>query len=376
MISKKIGVVLEILSHRGDLSELDVDIGGGSHPAVNIKSMTGVVSVGDKVLLNTTAQDLGLGSGGHHFVMANLSKGCHGDERLSRDEGHIMKLRYTPSQMRVMSVEEEASPHHGPMKQAESLNNIPVVCCTLHSMVPAAAASINMLGSGLRTIYIMTDGAALPLKLSRLIDTMERKGLIHGTITIGHAFGGDLEAVNIYSGLLAAADVLKADVVIVSMGPGIVGTGTTFGFTGLEQGDIINAVNVLGGRPIAVPRISFSDKRERHRGLSHHSITVLGRVALSPALISLPHLEKEKEKIISEQMQGASIFKKHRVVVENGEGGLRFLKKLGVKVTTMGRSLDQDREFFLASSSAGAAAAKMALGYDLQIYEGEDRLET
>ena len=32
------------------------------------------------------------------------------------------------------------------------------------------------------------------------------------------------------------------------MGPGIVGTGTKYGFSGIEQGQIIDAINTLSGR--------------------------------------------------------------------------------------------------------------------------------
>lgn len=99
--------------------------------------------------------------------------------------------------------------------------------------------------------------------------------------------GGDLESVNIYSGLIAAYQVLKAEIIIVTMGPGIVGTGTKWGTTAVEQGEIINAVNVLGGQPIAVPRISFADPRPRHQGVSHHTITALGQVALRESIIAL-----------------------------------------------------------------------------------------
>ena len=81
----------------------------------------------------------------------------------------------------------------------------------------------------------MTDGAALPIYLSKNVDTLKKKGLIDNTITIGSAFGGDYECINIYTALITAKEVLKADVVFVSMGPGIAGTGTKYGFTGIEQ---------------------------------------------------------------------------------------------------------------------------------------------
>lgn len=87
----------------------------------------------------------------------------------------------------------------------------------------------------------MTDGASLPIYLSKNVDTLKEK-LIDSTITIGNAFGGDYECINIYTALITAKEILKADAVFVSMGPGIAGTGTKYGFTGIEQGSILDAV--------------------------------------------------------------------------------------------------------------------------------------
>ena len=46
------------------------------------------------------------------------------------------------------------------------------------------------------------------------------------------------------------------------MGPGVVGTGTLLGHTALEQGQILDAANALGGRSIVCLRISFADERD------------------------------------------------------------------------------------------------------------------
>src|SRR5216683_3289440 len=89
--------------------------------------------------------------------------------------------------------------------------------------------------------------------------TLRGKGLIDLTITCGHAFGGDLETVNVFSGLAAARHVGGAAVAVVAMGPGIVGTETVLGHTGMEQGQTLSATASLGGLPIAPLRISFAE---------------------------------------------------------------------------------------------------------------------
>ncbi|HBT20464.1 MAG TPA: DUF3866 domain-containing protein [Peptococcaceae bacterium] len=368
MIHKKIGKVKAVISRRCGLTEISVDIAGKIYPAINFDNLTGRVQEGDTVLLNTTAVDLNLGSGGYHFVMANLSEPAEKEEKIN-GLGHIMKLRYTPFQMRVLAAEEQDSPYHELLKEEESLCSTPVVCCTLHSMLPPAAASIKALSPNLRVVYVMTDGAALPIQLSRLVQILKEKNLIQATVTTGHSFGGDLEAVNIYSGLLAAKKVFNADIIIVSMGPGIVGTGTTYGFTGIEQADIINAVKVLEGIPIGVPRISFADRRERHYGLSHHSRTALGKASLSRAVVALPIMDEEKVEKIINQMKESRITEKHIIVLEDGNQGLEFLSENNIKVTTMGRSILEDREFFLAPSAAGSTAVKILMGEKLNLLD-------
>jgi len=367
MIHRKIGKVKVVISSRCGLTEISVDIAGKIYPAINFDSLTGRVKEGDEVLLNTTAVDLNLGSGGYHFVMANLTEPA-GEGEIN-NPGHIMKLRYTPFQMKVLAAEEQDSPHHSFLKEEDSLAGTPVICCTLHSMLPPAAAAVKALAPNLRVVYVMTDGAALPIKLSRLVQILKERDLIQGTVTTGHSFGGDLEAVNVYSGLLAAKKVLHADIIIVSMGPGIVGTGTTFGFTGIEQADIINAAAVLEGMPVAVPRISFADKRERHYGLSHHSRTVLGKASLAEAIIALPVMDEEKTKKIISQMKESGITEKHSIAVEDGNRGMELLKELNIKVTTMGRTAAEDKEFFLAPSAAGSIAVKILLGEKLKFLD-------
>ena len=151
-----------------------------------------------------------------------------------------------------------------------------------------------------------------------------------------------------YSGLLAARKVLQADIIIVSMGPGIVGTGTPWGFTGIEQGQILNAVHSLEGIPVAVPRISFADPRPRHRGISHHSLTVLERVCLVEVVVPLPDLPADKMGYILNQLQAHNLMEKHTICLQDNPEILDILRNSGLKHSTMGRGIEQEQEFFLA----------------------------
>lgn len=353
MIRKRTGFVSSIVSRKPGLEEITVDIDGRPEKAINYEYITGPVQAGDQVLLNTTAVSMNLGTGGYHFVMAVMGQNGSDPGR----EGHIMKLRYTPLQVKVLAVEEREQPSGKGCRSTVSIDGIPVVIGSLHSMLaPVAAAIRSRAGAGVKIVYLMTDGGALPIWFSRLVHQLKEKGLVDETITCGHAFGGDYEAVNIYSGLIWAR-ANGAGAIIVTMGPGIVGTATAFGNTAIEQGEIVNAVNVLKGRAIAVPRLSFADSRPRHFGISHHTLTALGKVALTGCTVVIPPLTGKKKSVIERQLRESGILQKHRVVEVDPGCVEDILGAYSLSVTTMGRDTCEDPEFFAAACSAGLYTA-------------------
>jgi len=355
MLKIRVAKVIDILEENEEYQEVLVQSEKNQSKAINYPPITGKVFKGDLVYLNTTAVSLGLGTGGYHFVMAkqNMTKNSTGS-------GHIMKMRYTPQQIKVLAVEEEASPYHEKIKAFTSLQHTPVLIGFLHSMVIPAIAGIRAVNKALKVSYIMTDGGALPLAFSKTVKFLKKENWLFGTITAGHAFGGDLEAINIYSALAAAFMVQKPDVILITMGPGNVGTGTELGTTAIEVGQIINAVHSLGGNPIVIPRISFQDGRSRHQGLSHHVLTCLNKIALAPCTIVIPIIEnKERQKILEQQVLNHNLGAKHKLVYADGRTGLEYLLRHEYPVTTMGRSLKEDWEFFLAATAAGGYAAQL-----------------
>lgn len=332
-----------------------LDCGGDAAPAVAFPSLSGACAVGDRVLCNTTAVDLALGTGGEHFVVARAGNGIALDSPVS---GHIMKLRYTPLQLNVTVIEEPAGGHHATMTEARSLDGATVVCCGLHSQLALVAAAIKEAASPLRVVYVMTDEAALPMAVSRVVPRMKGLGLLDATVTAGQAFGGDVEAVNLYSALLAARHVLAADVIIVGIGPGMPGTATPFGHSGIAQGQAINAVRSLGGVPVAVLRLSFADERPRHVPVSHQTITALGAVSLAPALVAVPELDEPLHSAVTAALDASGIWELHerRLMPYAALPDLR-----GIAARTMGRGVDEDPAFFFAAAAAGRCAARVAL---------------
>jgi Protein of unknown function (DUF3866) len=359
MIRWRDGIVTERGTGWPGAMELRVRLSGtGADHAEPVKALAytalvGEPEVGDRVLLNATALLMGLGTGGYAMVVAV-------PDRLPADPpapGHLVKARYTPLQTTVLGVDEQDSEAHEALRDADDLAGLPVVVADLHSALPAILAGARLERPGIRAVYLMTDGGALPLTFSRAVAGLSGAGWLAGSITVGQAFGGTLEAVTLHTGLLAAKQVLWADLAVVVQGPGNLGSGTRWGFSGVAAGEAINAASVLGGRPVACLRVSEADPRERHRGVSHHSLTAYGRVAMAAADVAVPLLPGAFGARVREQ--AAALAPKHRLVEVETDGLLDALRESPVRLSTMGRGLDEDPAGFLAAAAAGRHAARL-----------------
>jgi hypothetical protein len=296
-----------------DGRELTVEVDGEERPAVAYEELTGPNEVGDEVVVNVAARDLGLGSGGFDIVHVNLTRGLAG----SGVEGaHVMKLNYTPLQHAVDPV--EAAELDLPVDK-------PVGVCFLHAQLPCVVWAAR--GRG-RVGYVQTGGGALPGSHSRVVAEMLERGLLAGHICAGPAFGGDHDAITTIGALHAGLTELGWDAAVAAPGPGILGSATTLGHGGMEALDTAHAALALGCRTIVVPRMSSGDARARHWGVSHHTRTVLDLV-LRPV---------EVAKAADEDLDG-------------------YLAS-GLPATTMGRSAEEDPTFFLAALAGGRLLAE------------------
>jgi hypothetical protein len=300
-------LVTAITSEREGLQRVELDNG---RRAYVLTQLIGPVAVADRVVVNTTAVDLELGTGGWDVVHWNLSR----EAWTEAGAGHVLKLRYTSLQVDTGADVDEVA----------GLAGTPVVACDVHSQLAPVALAFAEAAPGRRLAYVMTDSGALPLALSDLVADLVGRGLLAETITCGQAFGGRREAVNLHSALLLAG----GDAVVVAPGPGVVGTGSRLGFTGVEVATVVDAVTKLGGRPIVAVRYSGADGRDRHRGQSHHTTTAL-EMASHPAMTPAP----------ADGWAGPAV------------GG----------VTHMGRTQAEDPEFFRYAAAAGLAAAQLLL---------------
>lgn len=352
MPSFRTGTVVDVLAtFAGGTQRLNVSIDGISREALLYPRWAAPAKPGDQVVVNTTAVDLGLGTGDADFVVWNQSV----TDYASPSGGHIMKLRYTPAQTDVLAVEAQESPHHETMVSATSLDKTPVIATSLHSQLLPALCGLREHKPEAGVVYVMTDGAALDAGHSNTLRRLRELGWLSGVITTGHSVGGDLESVTLHSGLLAARHVLDADLVIAGVGPGVVGTGTPFGTTALDLGTISLATTSLGGRSIVCVRLSEADPRPRHRGLSHHVVSALSWVA--------PSVDHEDACIVVPTGWGSKVASEvgsWRVVEHDASNVLSRLREaaeLDLASSHMGRGPDEDALFFESAAAAGSYAA-------------------
>ncbi len=338
MPSYRTGTVAQVLSERRGLQRVTVDLGGEPERAYVLTALVGRVDLGDRVVVNTTAVELGLGTGGWHVVHWNLER----DTWSEPGPGHIVKLRYTSLQADVGAAEEDHPdlPRH--------LGGVPVVACSLHSQVGVVAHLVQHLRPFSRVVYVMTDGAALPLAISDLVADLVERGDLVSTITAGHAFGGHLEAVSVPSALVLARHACDADLIVVGMGPGVVGTASPLGTTAVEVAAVLDATAALGGRPVPCVRASSGDARARHRGISHHTLTTL-ELTRTPLQVPLPADWPDPLAVPAPHTA------LHRPVPDVGA----VLDAAGLRITTMGRGPDEDELFFAAAAAAAVRATEL-----------------
>jgi hypothetical protein len=219
----------------------------------------------------------------------------------------------------------------------------------LHGHLAPAAWAAAQARPGIRVGYVQTAGGALPGSLSRDVSELRERGLLAGHITAAPSYGGEHEALSTVGALDAAATALGWDAVLVGPGPGIIGSDTEFGHGGMEALNSAHAALSLKLPTILSPRLSSGDPRERHRGLSHHTATVLG-LLLAPVTIAIPASAPE----VASQVSAASLGL-HRL--EAMLVDLDGYASSGLPATTMGRDLAADPLFFEAPLAAGATVA-------------------
>jgi uncharacterized protein DUF3866 len=321
-LSLRRGRVTAVVEEDDGIARIEVD----GAACIAYPPLTGPVSVGDDVVVNVQARELDLGSGGFDVLYANLTRGL---DLPGEPHAHVMKLPYTPSQFAARHAEED-----GPL--ADLAEGLPVVACSLHSQVAPVCAAL----AGVRVAYVQLPGGALPVALSDSLRTLRDRDLVRRTISVDACFGGDTECVSIYSALAHVA-AGEFDAAVCAIGPGIVGTGTSFGHGGMAAAVGLGAAAELGAQPVLALRLSERDPRERHRGVSHHAEGILA-LRGPPIRKAWPRGCPLEDGIA----EGADV-----VDVDDWREACE-----GLPLSHMGRGPDEDPWFFAAAFAAGRVA--------------------
>jgi hypothetical protein len=340
-----------------ELEPLTVEVDGERRRAWADESLVGEMAAGDEVIVNTEALDLDLGSGGFDVVHVNLTRGLDGE---GASGAHVMKLNYTSLQHPVEPVE---APNDA------NARTPPVLVIPLHGHLAPAAWAAAQARPGLEVGYVQTPGGALPGSLSRGVRVLRERGLLAGHITAGPAYGGQHEAISVVGALDAAARRLEWDAVIAGPGPGILGSSTRYGHGGMAALETAHSALALGLPTLASPRLSSSDPRPRHRGLSHHTQALL-ELVLGTLRVPVPEAELEGWPMLdADAPEGGSAqaaldslielcADDHDIAVMRVD--LDGYAQSGLPATTMGRPIAEDPLFFAAPLAAGRALAEAA----------------
>jgi hypothetical protein len=259
-----------------------------------------------------------------------------------------MKLNYT-------SLQHPIAPAELPLRLIPAIQGkgtaervgsfVPVVVLPLHGHLAPAAWAAAQAAPGLKVGYVQTGGGALPGSFSRDVRELRERGLLCGHVTAAPSYGGEHEALSVAGALDAAGD-LGWDAILAGPGPGIIGSDTRLGHGGIAALDTAHAALALGLPTLISPRLSAADPRERHRGISHHTRTVLD-LLLAPVEVAVP--EGEEEVLASLKLATAG---RHRLQV--GKADLEGYTASGLPIRTMGRGIEDDALFFKAPLAAGA----------------------
>jgi len=335
------GVVRDAAGGGGGEQALVVDLPDGAHAAIADVALVGRCEVGDEVLVNCAARELELGSGGFDLVHVNLTRGLSVEPAPA---GHVLKLNYT-------SLQHATDPVDARGGEPTAVAGAPVGVLALHSQLAALAWAFARRAPRASLGYVQTAGGALPGSHSRTVRDLLARGLLASHITAGASFGGASGyAVSTAGALAHGFGVLRWDAAVCGPGPGIVGSGSPLGHGGMVALESAHTALALGAATLVVPRMSSGDSRAAHRGLSHHTRTVL-ELLLAPVVVALPTSEPLPE--LAPARGGIEHDWRRSGVDLDGYAA----SGLGAEV--MGRGIAADELFFAAALAGGGVLGEL-----------------
>ncbi len=367
MLKLRRAIVLEAESASGPEQALVLersDEPGARRSAIADVGLLGAAEPGDELIVNVEASDLGLGSGGFDVVHVNLTRGLAAQGERG---ANVMKLNYTSLQHTIHPIEDERL--QLPLQR-------PVAVLALHGQLAPVAWAFAQAAPQARVGFVQTAGGALPGGHSCTVRMLRERGLLAGHLTAGAAFGGEGEAITTAGALHHGVRTLGWDAAICGPGPGIVGSGSPLGHGGLAALDSAHAALALEAPTLLVARISSGEERERHRGISHHTLTVLD-LLLEPVTVALPAGMRSPVGVDLRARLGEAFGAQRGArptLALDVERPVRITRHdwrraaidlpafaaCGLPAQTMGRPLAEDPLFFGAALAGGGVLAELA----------------
>ncbi len=337
----------EIVEETEDIQILKTD---GTKEVILFLAFFPPVKRGDLVKINCTATQLKLGTGGYDFVVnvESSHQSCSGNK-----QGHIIKGRYLPIQHSMLTIESPEQNRRDFLQKRLDLREKSVLLCELHSMLPALWELYKSRRRNGKLVAIIDDSAALALPVSRHLQRLHQFDDFI-SISIGQAFGGKVEAINLITALQYAKEKYPEALFVVTVGPGVVGSGTRYGFSGVSQAEWANIIGKFNGVPVWVPRLSGGDTRQRHFGLSHHTKTALTELTYAYSILPMPQgpLSDSSIKNVTEDF---SCYEHIHLTLVSEDEILPWLQEVfsdSPAIRSMGRGFDEDRLFFIGVGTA------------------------
>src|SRR5919204_544324 len=202
-----------------------------------------------------------------------------------------------------------------------------------------------------RGLELASDAGAHVIKLpytpvqTAALHAEEGRELLGASVAVDSCVDADVQCVSVASALLWCA-AEEFDAVVCGIGPGVVGTGSSFGHGGVAAAAAANAAAALGGVAVLAVRASQADERERHRGVSHHVRDVLAlapdsATAAWPPGVEAPDWLRPREEVDVSDWRTACE---------------------GLPLSHMGRGAEDDELFFTAAFAAGRLARSSIRG--------------
>ena len=242
----------------------------------------------------------------------------------------------------------------------------PVLVLDLRVHLAPAAWAAARARPGLRLGYLQTAGGGPPRGVPSDVTRLRESGFLAGDLTAGPAYGEEHDS-SLADALDAAAGRLGWEAIVFGPGPDIDGLEVPYGHGAPAALESANAALALGLPTLLSPRLSGSDPRPGHRGLSEDTSSVL-ELLRGSVRVPVPEIELEGwptgDQGPDEVDLPSVLDALHRVCDDRHDVTVEPVDLEAYAASDLARAtgcaVEEDPLFFAAPLAAGVALAKAA----------------